>query len=480
MGTPSYIVRNRFGTYYFRVSLPKHIRALSPGLPKEIRRSLKTNIKSIALRKARLMWAEFYQFWDNRNQMKDKEARDNYLEEFNRSLFTPDHSGYFGHLLKIEQLKQLHKFNQRVNDTVKLSEPIKDMGDGKRLSQVIEEFIAENTNNGIWTDKTKEAVIVSLNLFMRVVGDVSFASIKFPETIAFKNLLIKLPLHLNNKKEFRGKTLEEIILSYEGNTLHPRTCNKHLTNTSQLFAWAECRDYTDKNYIQKLGQFLESGDKAREPFSEKELQLLFHTDEFKAINGKKFQNPHEFWLPLLSLHSGARIEELCQLHHSDIVQIEGIWCIDINKKEDKKLKNRSAIRIIPIHQNLLEIGFLNFTAKRKNNSSPRIFSEFVRVRGSLSHHPSNDFGDYKTSLGFPKQIKAFHSFRHTVLARMETMGVAENFAAAIAGHKKKKVTFGTYGNRNRDMTLSTLNTIVNEMKFNIDIAALKEAARLYQ
>ena len=80
-------------------------------------------------------------------------------------------------------------------------------------------------------------------------------------------------------------------------------------------------------------------------------------------------------MPLLGLYTGARLNELCQLYVNDIRQIDKIWCIDINRNtNDKKLKNASSERIIPIHPKLIELRFLEFVKEQKSNQSQRLFS----------------------------------------------------------------------------------------------------------
>ena len=41
---------------------------------------------------------------------------------------------------------------------------------------------------------------------------------------------------------------------------------------------------------------------------------------------------------------------------------------------DKKLKNASSERVIPIHPKLIELGFLNFVKEQKKKNSQRLFS----------------------------------------------------------------------------------------------------------
>lgn len=51
----------------------------------------------------------------------------------------------------------------------------------------------------------------------------------------------------------------------------------------------------------------------------------------------------------MSLYTGARLNELCQLRVSDVNKVGEIWCLDINEKDGKQLKNVSSTRQIPIH-----------------------------------------------------------------------------------------------------------------------------------
>jgi len=71
-----------------------------------------------------------------------------------------------------------------------------------------------------------------------------------------------------------------------------------------------------------------------------------------------------FWLPVLGLFTGCRIEELCQLHCSDVIQYDGIWCLDINDEGEKRLKNKSSKRVVPLHQILVDD--LNYPAMQLN------------------------------------------------------------------------------------------------------------------
>ena len=81
-----------------------------------------------------------------------------------------------------------------------------------------------------------------------------------------------------------------------------------------------------------------------------------------------------YWIPLIGLFSGARSSELCQLHVSDIVQVDDVWVIDINEDaESKSVKTKASRRQVPIHSELVRLGCrrrLNIDPPCRSNSDP--------------------------------------------------------------------------------------------------------------
>jgi integrase len=121
-----------------------------------------------------------------------------------------------------------------------------------------------------------------------------------------------------------------------------------------------------------------------------------------------------YWLPLLELYTGARIEELCSLYLEDFKVEHGVNVISINGNHDKKLKSNAAERLIPIHPELEHLGLLKHVKKLRTRKEERLFPELSRGRDGCSQTPSRWFGKFKLRLGITSQFKVFHSFRHTV------------------------------------------------------------------
>ncbi|MDY0320307.1 MAG: hypothetical protein RBR23_01115 [Arcobacteraceae bacterium] len=104
--------------------------------------------------------------------------------------------------------------------------------------------------------------------------------------------------------------------------------------------------------------------------------------EIEAAKGQAARNftrhtshsPHAFWSVILGAFTGARPDELAQLNISDIKKNEDrIFYLKIIDDEDKSLKTENAIREIPISEQILELGFLNFVLERKKVKAKKLF-----------------------------------------------------------------------------------------------------------
>ena len=71
------------------------------------------------------------------------------------------------------------------------------------------------------------------------------------------------------------------------------------------------------------------------------------------------------WFLRVLLYSGLRPEELAQMTPDDVMELDGAWCLNVHDAGDRKLKNRSSMRKVPVHPALIEAGFLTFAEGRK-------------------------------------------------------------------------------------------------------------------
>ena len=68
-------------------------------------------------------------------------------------------------------------------------------------------------------------------------------------------------------------------------------------------------------------------DQEREAYNTEDLHRLCKTEGF--IGDARAREPEKYWIPLIALYGGLRLNEICQLHTGDIVELDGVPCFDI-------------------------------------------------------------------------------------------------------------------------------------------------------
>ena len=399
---PSYLVQSRHGIWYFQIRIPKKIRKeKSKSL---VRRSLKTRSRSDALSRSK--------FW---------------------------------YLKVIEFDYDLSRFNERESSSELIT--------NKTLSECIEDFILEKKRT--WSEphssiNEHKDYRPKLSLLIETIGDRSVNKITKKDIVKYKNTLFKIPSNRHKKSLYKGKTinqLNEMIIPTE-DLLSKTSIGNHFVKVTSFLSWLLENDLTTHNLSSPLRRVIKKDRKEselRSSFSDSDLITLFNNDYYIEGNHR---NNSQFWIPILGLFTGARLNELCQLDRSDIVEIDGVWCIDINNKNDKKLKNLSSIRVIPIHSILLnELSFLEFV---KSETTVKSFPELSKSRDGYGRSFSKWFNrTYRKNIniGQGEERKDFHSFRHTFanFFKQQT-DVQEYRISEIMGHKGlSNITYTRYG-----------------------------------
>ena len=68
-----------------------------------------------------------------------------------------------------------------------------------------------------------------------------------------------------------------------------------------------------------------------------------------------------YWIPLIGIYTGMRLNEICQLYVDDVKYLNRIWYFRLtNERSDQSLKNKQSKRLVPIHPKLIELGFIDF------------------------------------------------------------------------------------------------------------------------
>jgi integrase len=177
--------------------------------------------------------------------------------------------------------------------------------------------------------------------------------------------------------------------------------------------------------------------KARLAFTDDDLTKIFdsaiYTSNFRPIGGGKDAC---FWLPLLALFTGARMEELAQLLVSDIHHEQGLgpYLNITDEAAHGKLKNAASRRRIPLHSTLLDCGFLEYAESVRDRQF--LFPALKpNPRQKLGGYFSNFFSGYlRHKVRITDKRKVFHSFRHTFKDICRNVGIDEAIHDALTGH----------------------------------------------
>lgn len=334
--------------------------------------------------------------------------------------------------------------------------------DDSKLSECIELFITAKSVDRV-SPKALARYRSRLELLLRITKDKGINSFSRDDALSFKHQLVQLPPNINNNPRYKGKTIKQIIAL--GDTpIGIHTINDTLKVVSGFFDWLVLNEKSEKNPFTKLQVRKEiRASEERKVFTRSDLKNLFTIEPYKTTPKEAWH----YWIPLLGLYTGARINELCQLYTDNIKQIDDIWCISINAdRPDQKLKTKSSFRNIPIHSKLIELGFIDYV-----KSLP-----LGLVFPTLKYLPEDGYGKYPSkwfSVQRDKVLnknerykKTFHSFRHTVADTFKQLGIEYSPASYLLGHTDETMTYGRYG---KDYKPKLLQEVIEKLDFKLEL-----------
>ncbi|MDR6539466.1 site-specific integrase [Variovorax soli] len=337
---------------------------------------------------------------------------------------------------------------------------------GTRTSTMLKEFYAAKP----WAPATREQNERLCQMFVELMDDPPLGSIDREMIAEYRKRLMTVPSQLRAvKARNKGKTLRELIDFAAGTglpTYDEARAGRYIMKIGEAFVWAAANDYMVRNpaanTVVKTRATVRAQDK-RLPFSDAILGQIFGLEWYQTGKGQRtarglyhrFQ-PLYYWLPLMGLYTGARINELSQLYLKDLVQTEaGTWFIDFNPDgegkvdvdeqddvprgvTDKRLKTLNSIRIIPMHPELVRLGLPAYVQALRKLREARLFPE-------LTHDRLKGYGKYagqwfnERLMGRQLSIRrdstqTFHSFRHTFLTACDRIDMPDRVRNEIAGH----------------------------------------------
>ena len=172
----------------------------------------------------------------------------------------------------------------------------------------------------------------------------------------------------------------------------------------------------------------------RKPWSEAQLSKLFSAPLFTSYalpNEWRAGKDAAYWIPIMALYTGSRVSELAQLRTVDIDAESDIPMLNITEDgEGQRVKSEAGHRSIPIHSELIRLGFLEYFKTVPVGGS--LWPALKLRKNKPGGYFSDWFGVYRKSQGL---LHDLHSFRHTVRSALVEAELTEPMIDRLCGHE---------------------------------------------
>jgi integrase len=248
---------------------------------------------------------------------------------------------------------------------------------------------------------------------------------------------------------WRGRRVQEIIDLAKSRPdlrrMAPQTINDRCVGAlKSFFSWCQKRrQLIDQNPAAGVALDIpKAAEKPRKPYKLEHLRLIFSQPVFvSGLRPKRGAGEAMYWIPLIALYSGMRLEEIGQLRTKDIRQEDSIWVFSLVEDEgETSLKTGSSERMIPIHKDLISRGLLLERDRQIAAGEARMFPLLEKNReGKYTAMFSKWWGLWSRQIGITDERLVFHSFRHSFKDRCRSSRIPVDVQDALLGHAGKTV-----------------------------------------
>lgn len=354
------------------------------------------------------------------------------------------------------------------------------------FSKIYPSYIEGQLRRGEWRQQTGNQADATYRLFIQICGDKPISQYTRADAGQFREKAERLPSDYGKAASYKNFTAGEIIRTYEklpderkSPLLTQKTIKRHFSALSAMWAEAVATGKATENIFSgfKFAAVKRAVDE-RDQWSDAELKALFVSPVWsgclsagrRSQPGQQIIRDDKFWIPLITLFSGLRLEEICQLRTDDIREENGISFFDINDRPPRQLKNKNAVRKVPIHCELIRMGFMTYV--KTLGKGPQPVFPALKPGGAddkLGHGFTKWFTRYRQDIGVYRKNLDFHSLRHTATTLMHQANVPTLVIDHLTGHS----TPGETARYTKGSSLQQLAAAIEAIKPEIDLLHLR-------
>lgn len=358
---------------------------------------------------------------------------------------------------------------------------------GPTLGDALRTYL--QSHEKLWARKTHAARVWQLRYLQEFLGaDRPLSTVTSHEVRAYRDAILCL-------RKNHGRCPPQSFLQKQTPNPAARIANKTASVIFEpckaFFRWAKSSEgmisLNPAEDVKIAAEMKPKGQKTRRSFKAAELKQLFTAPIFtgcKSLHrryepGSKVIQDAKYWIPILGLYTGCRMGELAQLHFGDVRCDGAIPYLSINEDNvgvsgsapKKHVKSSAGVRLVPLHPDVMELGFAAFLAKREKTKkkTDRLFPDFpYGSDGQASTVMSKWFARFMDQVGLSDPALVFHSFRHTAEDAFRDALQPQYVIDRIIGHSDG-ATSAAYGD---GIDLETAYSAVRQMKLKVRVPEL--------
>lgn len=429
----NFLTSSRHGSiYYFRRRVPKD---LDPIIGKShIFQTLNTSHRNEATVLARALAVKTDVIFQRLRAMK-KKADEGFQVDYTLALEFDD-SGSIRKLHVDAQADESEAVAIAIKAALQSRSELPPVSHGRSLpiagisaSELYENYFHEGIGSSRWKDADSTRQYDYNPIWARFSVHVQTHGLTVAAAKAYRAEVLSTNLALKTKFKSLSRVHSVIVYGVEHHDLD----EKMLTSLKFSRQVAKSNKSKSNNYL---------------PFTNEELELLFHSEQYQK---NSFKKPSQYWLPLLGLYTGARLEELAGLHLNVFFTLDGIPVVRLSDVETTDGgKNEFSLREVPLHDQLIKAGLLDYIELLRVEGHERLFPDIGEAeRDGFGKRATVDFMDYRRSVGVGKEEgvrsrQVFHSFRSNLAKKFYDVGIDGDLSRRLTGHAANDTHQDTY------------------------------------
>lgn len=323
------------------------------------------------------------------------------------------------------------------------------------FSELVPDFVEWREKSGVRAHTVLQDR-PTLRFFQEIAGDKPVDLYTRGDVSKFLARMQEFPANYGKSPRDKELSATEIIARAQASKsplVKPKTAKRHLSALSRFFKFCLDQGHISRSLRDDLVEEHEfAGASAaprqqRDAWSPDELRKLFNSPIwtgchpfFRTHPGESIRRDAKFWLPLLALFHGCRLEEFADLYRRDIGCDDGVWFVRITSAE-RGLKNENADRVVPLHPEMIRCGFLDYVESVAASPDDPLFPDIEPQGADRKRGPriTRWFVHYRRSIGLYRTGVAMHAFRHTANTRLRDRidgFQQERHVAYILGHAR--------------------------------------------